>query len=80
MKPDDLVSLITSNPQILNDMKQEELCEVSGKLNPLSKNVKGDEKYVAFSFVNTRLQYLKTMQTVSMSLFMKKLSEEQEID
>jgi hypothetical protein len=36
-------------------MSQEELTEISGKLNPFSKNVSGDEKYVAFSFVNTRM-------------------------
>ena len=80
MKPEDLVSLITSNPQMLSDMKQEELCEISGKINPFSKNVAGEDKYVAFSFVNTRLQYLKTLQTISVSKFLKKLCEPQEIE
>ena len=44
MDMDSLSKMILSNPDMLKDLDENELCEMVGKMNPYSKVVGGNKK------------------------------------
>lgn len=67
----DLASLITNDPNCLTNLSQQELVDLTSKMNPYSKSVSAEQKPFLFSFVNFKMNYLKTMQALSMSMFLE---------
>ena len=76
MQPTQLAKLIKENPNMLTQFNKEELIQISQKMNPFGKSVTPSGKQVLFSFSNYKQKYLKTLQSISLSMFLKQSIEE----
>ncbi len=47
------------------------MIQISQKMNPFGKSVSQTGKSVLFSFSNYKQKYLKTLQSISLSMFLK---------
>ena len=77
MDMDSLSKMILSNPDMLKDLNEDDLCEMVGKMNPYSKVVGGSNKQVLFSFTNFKEDRMMAYKTLSMSQFLSQLIDEE---
>lgn len=56
---------------MLTQFNKEELMQISQKMNPFGRSVAPSGKSVLFSFNNYKQKYLKTLQSISLAMFLK---------
>ena len=77
---EDLIKELESNPDAINKMSEEELCEIEKKLNPYGSTIYGDEKYTCLSFTNLREKYMTKLLTTGLIGFTYQMCKEHNVD
>jgi hypothetical protein len=77
---EDLIKELESNPDAINKMSEEELCEIEKKLNPYGSTIYGDEKYTCLSFTNLREKYMTKLLTTGLIGFTYQMCKEHTVD
>lgn len=77
---EDLIKELESNPNAIDKMSEEELCEIEKKLNPYGTTIYGDEKYTCLSFTNLREKYMTKLLTTGLIGFTYQMCKEHSVD
>lgn len=80
MDIDELVKELETNPDIVNNLSEEQLEEIERKLNPYGSTIYGDEKYTCVSFTNLRESYMTKLLTTSLIGFTYQMAREHKVD
>jgi hypothetical protein len=80
MNIEELVRELESNPDMVNNLTEEQLEEIEKKLNPYGSTIYGDEKYTCISFTNLREKYMTKLLTTSLIGFTYQMAREHKVD